>query len=390
MAGVTPTGFVKKTLEDILSDIQDAQRATFGASLDAGTTTALGQMNGTFASALAECWEILEEAFHGFDPDAAADYLLTVLAGLTGTDRRGAKASTVTLTLSLNAGATVNAGALVAHSSRPDIQFTTDVSVTNSGGSPATFPVTATCTKTGPLAALAGSLTVIVNAVSGWTAVTNSADAALGRDVDSDIVLRQRRADQLALRGGSTVAAVRADLLALTDMRTAIVLENTDDTVDPSTGLPPHSVAAIIDDGDTPTIPDTTIAQTIWDSKAGGIKAYGSTTANATDENGDPQPVGFSRATLRPVYIDLSLTTTADFPVDGDDQVKAAIVAAGAGYGIDELVIALHLRAAALTVAGVTDVPAFTLGFAPSPVGTGNLSPGQFARATFDSTNITI
>lgn len=392
--GITPQGFVIKRLEDILQGIGDKQRAAFGALLDTATETELGQLNGTFASGLAECWELLEACYHGFDPDAAADYLLTVLAALTGTERRAAKKSEAELTLNLDDGVTVPAGSLVAHSARPDIIFETLVDVTNSSGITDDFQVDAECTQTGPTVAGNGTLTVIVNAIGGWNSVTNAEDADVGRNIDNDIILRQRREDQLALRGGSTLAAIKADLLdvssneALSDMRSVAVLENTDDiTVD---SLPPHSFEVLIDDGDTPTIDNDLIAQIIWDGKPAGIATYGSESGTAIDDNGDSQIVNFSRVTLRPVYIDVALTTTADFPVGGADLVKEAIVASGADYGISELVIALHLRSAALTVTGVVDVPTFELGFSASPSGTANLSPGTRARATFSTTNITI
>lgn len=392
--GITPQGFVIKRLEDILQGIGDKQRAAFGALLDTATETELGQLNGTFASGLAECWELLEACYHGFDPDAAADYLLTVLAALTGTERRAAKKSEAALTLNLDDGVTVPTGSLVAHSARPDIVFETLVDVTNSSGITDDFPVDATCTQTGPTVAGNGTLTVIVNAIGGWNSVTNAEDAIVGRNIDNDIILRQRREDQLALRGGSTLAAIKADLLdvssneALADMRSVAVLENTTDgTVN---SLPPHSFEVLVDDGDTPTIDDDIIAQIIWDGKPAGIATYGSASGTAIDDNGDSQTVNFSRVTLRPVYIDIALTTTADFPVGGTDLVKEAIVASGAEYGIADLVIALHLRSQALTVTGVIDVPTFELGFGPSPSGTANLDPGLRARATFSTTNITV
>jgi len=392
--GITPEGFVIKRLEDILQGIGDKQRAAFGALLDTATETELGQLNGTFASGLSECWELLEACYHGFDPDAAADYLLTVLAALTGTERRAAKASEVVLTLNLDDGTTVPAGSLVSHSARPDIVFETLVDVTNSSGITDDFDVEAQCTQTGPTVAGNGTLTVIVNAIGGWNSVTNAEDADVGRNIDNDIILRQRREDQLALRGGSTLAAIKADLLdvssnaELADMRNVSVLENTtDDTVD---GLPPHSFEVLVDDGDTPTIDNDLIAQIIWDGKPAGIATAGGSNGTAIDDNGDSHIVYFSRVELRPVYIDLALTTTEAFPAGGEDLVKEAIVAAGAEYGISELVIALSLRATALTVTGVTDVPTFELDFTASPSATSNLDPGARARATFSTTNITI
>ncbi len=86
--GINPEGFNKKTLEVILQDLSDSQKAKFGALYDTSPNTAQGQLNGIFGSGHAELWELLEEVYHGTDPDAAAGYVLTALASLTGTPRR--------------------------------------------------------------------------------------------------------------------------------------------------------------------------------------------------------------------------------------------------------------------------------------------------------------
>jgi hypothetical protein len=76
--------------------------------------------------------------------------------------------------------------------------------------------------------------------------------------------------------------------------------------------------------------------------------------------------------------------------VDGLQQVKDALKARGDTYAVGEDVVALFLRAACFNVAGVVDVPTFTLDFVPSPVNTGNLTIGTFERATFDTSLITV
>lgn len=400
--GVTPQGFNRKQLQDILTDLELSQRAVFGALFDAGVTTPQGQLNGTFASGLAECWELLEECYHGFDPDAAADFLLTMLCALTGTERRAAVASTFkpitsnALVVNLSAGASCSADSIVGHSTRPDITFTIDApGATNSGGSAADFLVSATCTQTGPIGAVANSITVIRTPASGWNSVNNPADVTLGRVADIDVTLRQRRENELALRGGSTVAAVKADLLdsennpQLAGIESVEILENPGDTID-SSGLPAHSICAIINDGPAPSVANDDIAQAIFETKAGGANTFGSVSGVALDANGTAHTIYFSRSTLKPVYFALSLTTDSNYPVDGDDQVKAALLAEGAPLQLNDDVIALKFRAAVLIVPGVTDVPAFTLGFAPSPAGITNLAISAFERATFSSANIVI
>ncbi len=84
------------------------------------------------------------------------------------------------------------------------------------------------------------------------------------------------------------------------------------------------------------------------------------------------------------MYITLHQTTGVDYPVDGQDQTRDAIVTYGrTHFGLGDDVIALGLRAAALIV-GVSDVPTFTLGFAPGPVATANLPIAVRERSYFD------
>jgi uncharacterized phage protein gp47/JayE len=385
--GVTPEGFVRKTLADIKQELADAQHAApaLGPALDTDDESALGQMNGTFASALAEAWEVIEEAYHGFDPDSAEDYLLVLLSALTGTRKRGATHGTVLLTVSLDSGTTLPAGSIAAVDGRPDITVETDVDVDGTAGGD--FPVSATFTGLGTIAAFAGTITQIVTPFTGWTAVTNANDAIKGREADTNITLRARREAELAIRGGSTVRAIRADVTAVDGVESVFVLENTTDAYDVN-GLPPHSFEVLIDDGDTPAASDDAVAQAIFDGKPAGIRAFGGQTGTATDDNSDTHAVDFSRVTLKPVYFTVTLTTDpVTYPADGDDQVVAAVVAKGQSLTIGEDVIALRLAAACFAVAGVTDVPLFKLGFAPAPSGTANLVVALRERATFDTAN---
>lgn len=389
--GVTSTGFTRKNLEDILKALADRQHASpaLGPSLDTDDETALGQLNGTFASELAEAWELLEECFHGMDPEDAEDFALTVLSSLTGTLRRAATKSTSALTVNLNAGTTLPAGSTVAVLNRPDITFTTDVAlgpVVSTGN----YTAQSTCTQTGPIAALAGTLTVIVTPVSGWNTVTNPADAITGRAVDNDVTLRQRREDELALRGGSTLKGIKSDVLKVTGVNTASVLENTGEATD-ANGLPPHSFEVVIDDGDVPAASNNSIAQAIWDSKPAGIQPFGTLSGTALDDLNVSHTVNFSRVTLKPVFIDVFITTTSDYDaINGPTNIKTAVAAEGNKLKIDADVIALNLRAKALTVVGVVDVPTFELGFFANPSGTANLTVGPRERATFNTANITV
>jgi hypothetical protein len=390
--GMTETGFVVKPLSQIRADINARQLASpkIGAAQDVSDESPLGQMNAAVAAEISEVWELGADVAASQDPEAATGIPLDNLCSLTGTVRQAAAPSKLkSCTVNLDAGATLPAGSIAAVDGRPDITFTSDAEVVNSGGVAANFPVDFTCTANGPVQVNAGTLTEIVSGVTGWNSVTNPSDCVLGRNVDTTPMLRQRRVGQLALRGGSTVRALRADVLALDGILSCKVLNNKKDY--PSAdGLPPHSFEVLIDDGAVPAVDDDLIAQTIFDQAPAGIESFGDTTGEALDEFGEVQTERFSRVERKPVFIDYELEVNPNtFPGDGIDQVNAAIAAAGAAYDAGDTVVALFLRSQAFTISGVIDVPTFTLGYAASPVGTTNLTTTARQRATFDTADFT-
>lgn len=386
--GVTPTGFVRKKVENFKTEWATKQKADMDPNVDVDADSPLGQLNGILANALAEGWEALESVYNSFNPNAAEGNALINAALLTGTEKRGAAPSTVACDINLDAGATAPAGFIVSLDTREDVRFQLIADVTNPGPSTDTLSGEFECLEDGPIEARAGHLTNIVTPVSGVNSVTNPLDAALGHLADDDISLRIRRQQQLALQGGSTVAAIVADLLEIESIADVVPLENTSDHFDPETGLPAHSFEMmIVDDNLTP---DDTVAQTIFESNPTGIRAYGNTSGNATDANGKEHVIKFSRADNVLVYIALELSVSGLFPEDGEDQVITAVLAkCRSTFGISDDVVGGAIEAAAFSVAGVVDATAY-LGFAPVPTSTDNLPVGLHQIARFDSGRLEI
>lgn len=395
--GVTSAGFAIKTVEDIKTSLRERQAAApeIGPNQDFTEQSILGQLNGTIASEIAELWELGEEVYHSQDPEAASDYALTVVASLTGTEVRAATATEVPVTLNLDAGVLVPAGSMVAVDGRPDIVCEIREDVENVGGSTDDIDGVAVCMQLGPIAINAGTLTEIVTPVTGWNSVTNALDGQQGREADGEITVRQRRADQLALRGGSTVRAIEADLLdtdthpELDGILSVVVAENTSIATNID-GIPGKSFEVILDDGDVPSVDNDDIAQSIFDTKPGGISPFGSSSGVATDANGSAHTIPFTRVSRVDIWVTITLSTDSRYPADGDEQVKAAIVEKGGELQSDDDVIALAIKSAALTVSGVRDVTAFAIGTSPAPTLEVNIPMSLRQRAAFDTSRVAV
>jgi hypothetical protein len=395
--GVTPTGFVRPSLQTILADIERDQRALVSQNLDQSAESPLGQINGINARQLGMAWEALETAYNAFDVDKAEDFLLTALGKLTGTWRGAATKSVVLCTVNLNAGTTLIAGTHFARVvGKPNIRFTPRENVVAAvSGSIANVVFEAE--TPGPIEVASGTLTVIATAVIGWNSVTNPNPATPGTIEEQDPEFRVKLDEQIATAGNQTFAAIRSDLLALRHegaqwIESVTIFENVLNVVDGET-RPPHTFEVLISDDTALRPPDYNdqIAQVIWDNKPAGILPQGfGALGNALDDLGVTRVVSFSRASQIPIYVSLTLTTVPGFTAQA--AVKDAIVLGGAeafeDAGAD--VVALYLRSLAFNVPGVIDVPVFTLGVTPSPAGTGNIAIGLRQVAAFDVSRIVI
>jgi uncharacterized phage protein gp47/JayE len=243
--------------------------------------------------------------------------------------------------------------------------------------------------EVGPVAALAGTLVVIAEPVSGWNTVTNAADAVEGELEETDAELRQRRASEL--QTGST--AVGAILSALTQLDTgagvlwAAVLENDTDLVD-ANGLPPKSVAPVVHLG-TSTVAE--VAAAVFAAKAGGIQSWGATVTEVEDSQQNTHDIGVTEATVLDVYLEVDVDVDAE-TYDGDSAVEAQVATWGdttLGVGAD-VVLSQIVHTVLDNIAGVVDVTAIRIGLAPSPVGTSNLVVPWNQLADLDTARIDV
>ena len=338
--GVDETGFTLKRLSDIITSLQD--RLNMIADPDTGELLDLdlsdvndpvSQIFLPIADDLAASWELLQVCYNQFDPSKATGAALRGMVQLNGITANPATFSTVQLTLTGTAGTLIPAGQEVSDAQQNN-KWTTQAAVTLDGGGSGSTQAIAQ--EVGPVVALAGTVNTILTPVSGWTAVTNPADAVLGQDNEDIEVLRLRRDRSTETPSVAPVEAIYGALADLDGVQFVRVYVNNTLATD-SNGIPAKSVAAVIQGGT-----DQDIAETLFLRTAAGAAYYGDTTFTVTDLQGFDYEIRWIRPTLIDIYIqiDIEVVNAATFPADGSDQIKAAIVAYAAqgasALGIDE------------------------------------------------------
>jgi hypothetical protein len=389
--GITPTGFVLKTLQDILTDLNTSMLSEISEGLDVSPMAPDGQRNAIYARQEAALWEIINTLYDALDPEKAEDNLLISLCKLTGTVPQGATSTIVACDCALTIGTVLASDGTVAASvvGKPDVLFFPLEDFT--APSTATHSVKFRAEVPGPTQVNAGTLTTIATPVTGWTSVNNPLDGRLGLPVDTNETLRLRRAQEVAAPGSASVPGIRADLLQAEDsdgnllLTSCSVNENDTDAVDVN-GLPPHSVECVIV-APVSTTPDQ-IAQAIFETKGGGPASYGNTSGTATDEQGHTYTVKYSTPVDRPVWLIFDLDTNSDYA--GDALFAAAVAETlTAQVNPGENVLTWACQQAA-NQPGVTNLLSVKLGFAPAPTLSADLSVTVREWATFDSSRVSV
>lgn len=404
-AQITSTGLLIPTMQEIAAALASDQKANVDPLILTDPDSVVGQINAIVASHLRSAYEAVQVAYDSLDPDNAADARLDTVSGITGTTRNPATYSTFAGTnrvlVNLNAGVTLPAGQLFSVLGTPTAVFQTTETVTNSGGAPANVAVAAKATVTGPVHANAGTATVIATPYSGWNSVTNPGDVSLGAVTEVDSALRIRRASELHKAGTSTLPALAANLLSMVSSAdgitkpiiSVIILENPQNIA--LSGVPPHGFEAVIWDGVSPAASNTDVAAVIYAAKGLGIAHSGSTGVSMKDSNGFNISIFFSRATQRPIQLQVVLQYTSGIYV-GDAAVKQALSDAFQGlYGPAQSVAGVvsfsRYMALVQSLTGVVRIENWFMAFVGGSLTPFvDLTPGSREIATLSTANITV
>lgn len=385
--GVIPTGFNRKRLDTLLEELNQEVQAIFGDNINLSPESPDGQINGVVSESNANLWEIAEASYNAFNPSAASDSTLSNLVQLNGITRLEATKSTVLLTISGTSGTSVPAGSLVSVEDS-DFTFSTDSTVVIGVGG--TVDVNATATETGPIEASIGTATVIETPVTGWDSVTNTAPANVGTDEENDADLRARRQRSVAAASQAIIDAIFAAVADIDGVTQVVVLENDTNATD-ANGLPPHSFNVIVQGGS-----DTDIVQAIWLKKPAGILSFGTTTSQAVDSQGISHDISFSRPTEVDIYVTVTVATGPEYPSNGDELIKQAIVdyangdlVEGRGFSLSDDIIYTRLYTPINSVPG-HEISDLRIGTSASPTGTANISIAVDEIGNFLTDNIVV
>jgi uncharacterized phage protein gp47/JayE len=378
MSTADSTGLTVDGLDDQLAALITNQQTAFGDNAKNDDKSVWGQVLRLFAQALADHGEILQYDADALNMNAASGVALSNGVLLNGIQRAENAYSTVSLTCTSNAaGCTIPLGSIVKDPDT-DIQWATDSELILAASS--SDAVSATATTTGAHEAAAGTITEIVTPIYGWASVTNAAAATTGQTEETDPALRRRRTIVAERASSSSTSAIYAAVTDVSGVTSCTVVEGTGNN-----GVPLGYLRVVVLGG-----ADNDIAEAIFTHKAGGILTYGDDSGTYSDTvTGNTETVYFDRPTDVNIYIIVEIRKDADYPTDGDDQIKTALTTYFGTLQIGDDIEWSRLFTPINTVDGhyVDDL---FIGTTASPTASENITIEQFQRPVLLTANITV
>ncbi|EDW4637923.1 hypothetical protein ZK41_000536 [Salmonella enterica subsp. enterica serovar Java] len=313
-ATVTAEGISAPDYQTILDTLTSYFQQIYGSDAYLEPDSKDGQMVALVALAIHDANNTAISVYNCFSPATGYGAALTSNVKINGIARKGATNSTVDLLLTGTAGTTITNGTV---KDTNNVIWRLPASVVI--GVDGTVTVTAICSNSGAVAALAGTITIINTPTRGWTSVTNPAAATVGAPAETDAELRIRQGQSVAIPSITPFEGVDGAIANIAGVTRHKLYENDTGKTD-GNGLPPHSISAIVDGGDV-----TEIAKTIRGNKGQGVRTWGKTSVTVPDKYGNPHIISFSRPTDVPVYGKITLTVFAGYASQIGVQIQQAV-----------------------------------------------------------------
>lgn len=316
--GITATGYNKKTLQDIIAELEKyyKQQEVFGTDLDFTQQSDFYQLIYPIAQMIAEAWELDENNFYSQSPIGAEGNGLRYLGKIIGISAKQATRARGIIRIAGVQGTQIPQGFLIASETLITFRTLTDVTITINGY----VDVEIECIESGAKGNVpANTITKVINPRLGISSVTNTLATEGGQDAESDLEFRQKFESATKGMGGSTTDAIRNEILKLQAVESCVVTENdTDNIVD---GINPHSIFILVKGGN-----NQDIANAILKSKAAASGTTGNIQVTATDTQGVTHTYYINRPVDVDIYVKATITKNYNYPADGDTLIKNAII----------------------------------------------------------------
>lgn len=316
---IVPAGVIVPDTSQTQAEAQAEIKAALGQNISVSPDTPQGVIITTRTLERDALARNNAELANMINPNLAGGIFLDAIAALTQAERQRATRTVVEATITGVANTTIPAGSR-ARTAANDIFLLMNTVIIPSGG---TINANFRAEQYGAVPCATGELTFIVDGILGWESVTNAADGAIGRNVQSDYRFRVQRRRTLAGQGVTIMEAIVSGVYAVEGVQSLSFKENY--TSSPITfegvSIAAHSIYLCVNGGT-----DNDVAVAMLRKKSMGCGWNGAITVNLIEPfSGESYAVQFDRPTPVPIKARVWVRVT-DILVDAVETVRKAIV----------------------------------------------------------------
>ena len=338
---INENGLLIDEFSTIYNRLADKFKLIYGQDINLEQNSPDGQLLGIITNEIYDLQTLILHIYNSFDPDLAQGVELNKLLKLIAQTRRASTKSIVDITIVANANVTLPADYTIIDENKNE--WVINAETTLIAG---TNIVSFNAVNFGAIEASANTINDVVTVFPEITSVNNALPAEVGRDEESDVLLRKRRNNLLSVNSNSTIAGIYSKLFLLDTVTDAVIYENATDTYDALKDLNAHTLWCIIDGGSIDEITkiiatDKTIGTDLKGTISNNyveifLKADGTTRALT-------HIVKFDRPTEIPLYIKLTVSKKIITDIIDMDAIKNKLVEKL--YSINEKATATELYA---------------------------------------------
>jgi hypothetical protein len=312
------------TIEQIESTLQTVFINSFGSDCNFDPSTPFGQLVSNLSAAIFEVWGGIQVAYSSSRADQATYLQLDGIATLLNISRdSGLKTICYSCTLTGTDGTVIPLGSQASDANGIIFESANEATIVGT-----TATVDFVSVDPGEFLVPINTLTSIVSAVSGWTAITNPTAGKDGSGAPKDNAFRQSILTESQNMAYGLQGAIRAGIEGVDQVISAYVFSNNTTTTAPSPFLnPPHTVIPVVYYNDVSI--ETDIANAIFTRL--GCNDTATSTAGGTqktvdlDINGFTLPINFLQAEKTPVNFICVIKQDSSFTAQNVTDITNAI-----------------------------------------------------------------
>lgn len=381
--GVTANGFVRKTSQEIETDIKSLFQSIFGVDVMTTGYSLTGNLIAGLVDLTSTYWEQLELLYQTRWIMTASDQALDDVVSRLGISRILSSYSTVEeaeLTNSNSNPITIPNGTQIRQEFTNTVWVTTQEIIIDAES---TNTVSLRSLEKGYFTADVDTITQPIDIISGLSSVTNNTESVTGNNKETDTELRIRALSDLYTSKGGSVTAIVALLKKVTGVSYATGSENRTSTTD-GNGLAPHSQKFVVVGGT-----NQDIAECIFNAKTAGIGLNGAVSVTVYDIDNNPHVIKFDRATEQEIYIVVNVVDDGNLPSNAETLIKNYLVAYGETLVNGQDIVNNYLVGTLNPIPGIDSLTIYQ-GITASPSTTAKISIAGTDIAKIISSNIEV